>query len=342
MFLNPFIPNEFVNAKPLFTLNVHFEQNTIHFYYYIFYYLNRTLLCFSSSNLKVSEDPFSLSTSDDEDKKTGTKSDKKQKKSGRKATWSDSLVNDMVDIIVNNDYYTKKLIFVNTKNKKNAEIYGRILVELRVRASERGEALSFTAVQMRTKFKKLISECKKAALTIKSATGIKRFQEDKGYGSWFDQLYPLVKTRDSCQPEQAIEPSSEGEVHRSSTSSPETLESEVSGNLFVPLKIKKAKKESHMNEVVGMLKTLVEKDPMQDFIAFAKEEEEKSRQQELRLMELMMRNNQPRAEAPQFQNHGMQSHQNVNQVYGQTNWQPNDATILQQYAEENGQIYYKF
>ena len=95
-------------------------------------------------------------------------------------------------------------------------------------------------------------------------------------------------------------------------------------------------------EVVGMLKNLVEKDPMQDFIAFAKQKSETSRQQELRLMELMMRNNQPRAEAPQFQNIGMQSHQNVNQVYGQTNWQPNDATILQQYAEENEQIYYKF
>ena len=73
----------------------------------------------------------------------------------------------MVDIIVNNDYYTKKLIFVNTKNEKNTKI--------RVRASERGEVYSFTAVQIRTKFKKLVSECKKAALTIKSATGIKRF-----------------------------------------------------------------------------------------------------------------------------------------------------------------------
>ena len=36
----------------------------------------------------------------------------------------------------------------------------------------------------------------------------------------------------------------------------------------------------------------------------------------VRFIELMMSNNQPRAEAPQFQNHGMQSHQNV--LYGQT------------------------
>ena len=51
-------------------------------------------------------------------------------------------------------------------------------------------------------------------------------------------------------------------------------------------------------------------------VAFAKEDAEKSRQQEVRFIELMMSNNQPRAEAPQFQNHGMQSHQNV--LYGQT------------------------
>ena len=45
-------------------------------------------------------------------------------------------------------------------------------------------------------------------MTIKCASGIKRFQEDKNLGKWFNQLYPLVKSRESAQPEQAIEPSS--------------------------------------------------------------------------------------------------------------------------------------
>ena len=49
--------------------------------------------------------------------------------------------------------------------------------------------------------------CKKVALTIQTATGIKRFVEDKGFSKWFDLLFPLIKGRDSYQPERAIEPS---------------------------------------------------------------------------------------------------------------------------------------
>lgn len=46
------------------------------------------------------------------------------------------------------------------------------------RTSGREENFYFTIDQMRSKFKKCVSECKKGALTIKSGTGIKRFQED--------------------------------------------------------------------------------------------------------------------------------------------------------------------
>ena len=45
-------------------------------------------------------------------------------------------------------------------------------------------------------------------MTIRTASGIKCVQEDKNLGKWFNQLYPLVKSRESAQPEQAIEPSS--------------------------------------------------------------------------------------------------------------------------------------
>ena len=41
---------------------------------------------------------------------------------------------------------------------------------------------------------------------MKNASGIKRFQENRGLGDWFKALFPLVKSRDSCQPDQAIEP----------------------------------------------------------------------------------------------------------------------------------------
>ena len=63
---------------------------------------------------------------------------------------------------------------------------------------------------MRNEFKWCVSTCKKICLTVKTASSITRFIEDKGYGRWFNLLYALVKTRDSCKPENACEPSALG------------------------------------------------------------------------------------------------------------------------------------
>ena len=132
---------------------------------------------------------------------------KSKRKSGRRPKWNSNDVDDMVDIIVNSDYYKRKLIFINTKNQRNGEIYGQIQLEIQERAAKRNSKFMLSISQIRTKFKKCISECKNAAMTIKTATGIKRFQDSQGYGKWFPTLFAVVKTRESCQPEQAIEPS---------------------------------------------------------------------------------------------------------------------------------------
>ena len=97
--------------------------------------------------------------------------------------------------------------FTSTKSQRNGLIYAKILDELKERASARGDKFTVTVNQMRTKFKKCVSQCKQATLTQKTATGIKRYQEDRGFGKWFNALFDMVKTRDSCQPEQALEPS---------------------------------------------------------------------------------------------------------------------------------------
>ena len=65
----------------------------------------------------------------------------------------------------------------------------------------------FGVDQLRNKFKKCISKCKKTALTVKTSTGVKRVQDEKQLGAWFNQLFPLVQTRDSCNPDMAVEPS---------------------------------------------------------------------------------------------------------------------------------------
>ena len=77
-----------------------------------------------------------------------------------------------------------------------------------------------TVNKMRTKFK-CVSQYKQAALIQKTATGIKRYQEDHGFGKWFNALFDVVKTRDSCRPERAVEPST------SSSSPPCTPESSL-------------------------------------------------------------------------------------------------------------------
>ena len=51
--------------------------------------------------------------------------------------------------------------------------------ELKSRVESKGSSVPFTVAQVRTKFKKCISECKNAALTIKTATGVKRFKTIK-------------------------------------------------------------------------------------------------------------------------------------------------------------------
>ena len=215
---------------------------------------------------------------------------KSKKKPGRKAMWSDSLVNDLVDIIANDEYYKKKLIFTNTKNQKNGNIYENILKEIEKRAGERNETVPFTGVQLRTKFKKLVAECKKVALTIKTATGIKRFQEGKGYGQWFNQLYALIKTRDSCQPEQAMEPSASSSSNPELDESTSTSQEGRNAKLFVPVKgqSNKRKKNETLLEVVDVIKKALENDPIKDLVDYMKEDAEKSRQHELMLAQMLM------------------------------------------------------
>lgn len=85
--------------------------------------------CSSSATASFSLDEESESDGDQEldeildvyTKKRG------KKKIGRKAQWSDSLLSDMIDIIVSSEYYKRKLSFTNTKNQKNGVIYGTVL-----------------------------------------------------------------------------------------------------------------------------------------------------------------------------------------------------------------------
>ena len=44
------------------------------------------------------------------------------------------------------------------------------------------------------KFKRCIGICKDAAIKIKTASGITRFQEDKEYGTWLKKLFNVMNS----------------------------------------------------------------------------------------------------------------------------------------------------
>ena len=70
-----------------------------------------------------------MGTNEQNEKRSGSEeneSEDKQnlkKKTGRKAKWSETMVDDMVDIIVNNERFTRMRIFTNTPNQRNGVIY---------------------------------------------------------------------------------------------------------------------------------------------------------------------------------------------------------------------------
>ena len=266
------------------------------------------------------------------DRPTGPKPAKqKGKRVGRKAKWSEACTDDLVEIICNREIYQKNLIFTNVETAKNGGYYEQIIAELKKRCLSREENFPYDIGQTREKFKRCISECKKAALTMKTASGIKRFQEDKGYGKWFNQLLPLVQTRASCQPEQAIEPSSVNRKRKEHSPSPSPVEGSsfsISSSssvpstpqngdeqeeaqpkrMFVPTKMRKrSKKEETTGAVTDLLKKLtqtLENDPTERLIKYFEEENERARQQELRLFSMIFgQQNMAAATSSGFQNH---------------------------------------
>lgn len=227
-------------------------------------------------------------------KKKGKRCSKR--KSGRKAKWSQSLLGDLVDIVISNDYYKTKLIMTNTKNQKNGEIYKKVLVELKERAALRNEEVPFDHVQVRTKFKKAIAECKKTALTIKNSTGIKRFIEEKGYGSWFNSLFAIVKTRDACRPDFAVEPSSFSRVRLASLpdsdpsnaeTSPCSSSAESKEKVVLP-KRSKRKTDEPLHEAIGLIRSVVENDPVKEVLSYMSDQAQKSREHELNMLQLLL------------------------------------------------------
>ena len=136
----------------------------------------------------------------------GTRGKEKKQRKPRKGEMPQSVVDDIVDIILEDDKFKNKLLLTNVKNVKNGHYYEQVKVEAEKRCKERNEEFPYSLNSIRNKFKKCVSLCRNALMKIKTESGIQRFQEDRGYGSWFGKLLPVVSSMPNSQPDQAIEP----------------------------------------------------------------------------------------------------------------------------------------
>lgn len=215
----------------------------------------------------------------------------KKRRPGRRADWKQSVVDDFIDILVSDEGYRSKLIYQNTKNQHNGLIFESILSSLKKRCEARDTDVPFDVKQLRSKFKKLVAECKSVSMTIKTKSGIKRFQEEKGYGKWFELLFPLVRARESCQPDMAIEPSAKRQPDHDH-SDPHVPEE--GHRQFVPVKrtCRRKSAKDAISDVAELLQKNINNDPTKDLMNLIREENQKSREHEVRLFQMMYQNHQ--------------------------------------------------
>ena len=65
-------------------------------------------------------------------------SSKPRKKKGRRAHWPEDMVDDLIDIICESDYFKRKLIFKNNKAQKNKEVYESVIKILKKTMQKQG------------------------------------------------------------------------------------------------------------------------------------------------------------------------------------------------------------
>lgn len=108
-----------------------------------------------------------------------------------------------------------------------------------------------------------------------------------------------MKTRDSCNPDKAVEPSASLTAKGSDDES-EVLDVNTEGSTsgekeqkkFVPVRKNRKRKQTDDNwtlaEAFQLMRGMIENDPTRDLIAMMREDKERSRQHELRLMQVFM------------------------------------------------------
>ena len=166
------------------------------------------------------------------------------------------------------------LIFRNQKFAANNALYQKIVMELnlRIKGYEKSFPFEVTVTQARNKFKKLISECKAQSVTQRTATGLSRSIVEKGYGKLWDELFPLVASRESSDRSNNIEPSADTDSDENN-SFEGTIQEKLDQRSkdYVPTRppsSKKKKIDNFSDCLQSITKRFVEKDPTDPLIPF--------------------------------------------------------------------------
>ena len=161
-------------------------------------------------------------------------------------------------------------------------------------------------------------------MTVKTKSGIKRFQEEKELGNWFGKLLPVVSSMDNCQPTQSIEPGMEDPKDQEIRSASEADENDSTSESnkdesvtakkpnkrksYVPAITKKkaGKTEAVLEEIkeaVSSIKSLASDNSSRDILQFLKEESARQSEMDTAFLQLMSNliQQQPQSNPPNHQ-----------------------------------------
>ena len=171
---------------------------------------------------------------------------------------------------------------------------------LKARCEQRGKNFPFSLAQTRIKFKGCIAICKRIAVLCKTASGVNNFVQSKGYGQWFMHLYAFVKSRDSCQPSQGIEPSfvkyEEAGSDEANSSAPTPTSDAEEGaklqegrkDLYVPTRKGRKQRDDLLKSAVISINRLANADETNNFMKYLQEENQRAREHEKELMKMQL------------------------------------------------------
>ena len=217
------------------------------------------------------------------------------------------MVEDLVDIKCSDEETKKMLICRNQKFAANNTLHHKVVMELnqQIKGYEKSFPFEVTVTQTRNKFKKLISVCVAKGLTHRTATGLSRYKLEKGYCKWWNELFPLVASRESSDRSNNIEPSADTDSDQNN-SFEGTVQEELDRRSkdyvpTLPPSSKKKEIDSFSDCLQSIAKSYVEKDPTDTVLNLLSGRKERYRRHEMQMLQLLIQNQNRPAFSPYTQ-----------------------------------------